>query len=1130
MIHQPVPIPIPDGTSLRRRHVKRRGFQALLLITALGALVMATAAAQQTSLPLDGKWQGRMDPDKVGEAQKWFAAGTRFKDQASVPGCWDNEGFGTEHEKARTNFTGRFWYKRTVRMPEGWAGQRVFLWVGGVHRTARTWVNDQYLGEHIGYLLAFEYDITRQVVAGQEATIAIEVDSTFRPEIDPLHGECDIIDYMGSGYGKQARENGDLNAGETDVTWGGIWGHVRLEARPEAWLTELFVVPELSPTGVKVHAKVEGELARSGADGVELEILDANSLPVASSRNDLAKTLDGRGLTLETLIPGGKPWSFRAPYLYTAKLSLLKRETPLHHLSTRFGLREIKIEGSHFLLNGKVIFLNGYGDDSIYPETMAFPSDKETYLKRLRLVKSYGFNYVRHHSHMLPPEYYDACDEVGMLVSAEYPIAYGNRATTDIANANHRTIMRGAIRRHRNHASIFNWCMGNEGGGDTLRKDFLQIVREEDPTRPFIDTDGLWPGTLPNGENRDSLDFFVIQFDVMNLPLDNPGMYRFDGQPVKPVVSHETGNFCTFPRFDQIRFFERSLKPFWLTWGRDNYEKLGLLDQADRFSYHSERLYALLHKMNLEALRKNSRISGYHWWLFQDFWTTSNGLVDSHYRQKAVWPDEVRQFNNDVVLLEEGLDLSYRSGQPLATELLVSNFGEEALTNETLTWRIRLAATLLSQGTWHDLKAPQAELASLGSLRVVLPDVAEPTQVVVDTEMSADRRRIQNHWTSWVYPSPPKPAVGSAPVYASASVLEDVAQFGAQPLPPGPGLPTSAVYVAHRATSNLLAAVERGACLVLLSPRAGFLTENTRFKQPWWHAQPTLGLDEGTVVYDHPVTRGLAPDGWLDAGFYRLIEGAAGIRIEDLAQKPHVLIRSIVEPRFPREKALLFEAGAGNGALLVSALNHHKAKGFPENDWLLARLLAYAATLPRPAASISLEPLRSAAATPDHPGGPYLQGFMRVVTNEAEKASWHTALEDNVECYFCRQTKPGNLIDWETGPVPKETAGVVSFVFAGGLGWQSEPDAGGFTFLVNDQPVLDFNFSMEAKTWKSSDGKVALQFRPTRLLPDDALGFFYVRLAPDLVARGKACRFGVQSKGQGSRRWFGLHPYTDLVE
>ena len=55
---------------------------------------------------------------------------------------------------------------------------------------------------------------------------------------------------------------------------------------------------------------------------------------------------------------------------------------------------------------------------------------------------------------------------------------------------------------------------------------------------------------------------------------------------------------------------------------------MGLAGEADQWAEKSERLYLLCHKYNLETLRKNPYMSGYHWWLFQDYWTTSNGIVD----------------------------------------------------------------------------------------------------------------------------------------------------------------------------------------------------------------------------------------------------------------------------------------------------------------------------------------------------------------------------------------------------------------------------------------------------------------------------------------------------------------------
>ena len=94
-------------------------------------------------------------------------------------------------------------------------------------------------------------------------------------------------------------------------------------------------------------------------------------------------------------------------------------------VESRFGMRQFTVDGPHLLLNGKRLMLSGYGDDHIYPEQMAMPVDKQLHLKRLRTIKSYGFNHVRHHSTLMPPEYYDACDEVGIIATAEFPICYG---------------------------------------------------------------------------------------------------------------------------------------------------------------------------------------------------------------------------------------------------------------------------------------------------------------------------------------------------------------------------------------------------------------------------------------------------------------------------------------------------------------------------------------------------------------------------------------------------------------------------------------------------------------------------------------------------------------------------------
>jgi hypothetical protein len=120
----------------------------------------------------------------------------------------------------------------------------------------------------------------------------------------------------------------------------------------------------------------------------------------------------------------------------------------------------------------------------------------------------------------------------------------------------------------------------------------------------------------------------------------------------------------------------------------------------------------------------------------------------------------------------------------------------------------------------------------------------------------------------------------------------------------------------------------------------------------------------------------------------------------------------------------------------------------------------------------------------------------------------------------------GRSLEWETGEVPADWKNSeVTFVFAGGLGWISQPRGEGFTLLLNDQPLVSFDVAREDQTWSGTGGKVKLQFVPRKTLPEDALGLFYLTVPADRIKPGQPCRLTVRSSAKGSRRWFGLNPY-----
>ena len=97
----------------------------------------------------------------------------------------------------------------------------------------------------------------------------------------------------------------------------------------------------------------------------------------------------------------------------------------------------------------------------------------QVYIDRLKFARSLGMNFVRHHSHVLPNEYFAAACEVGVMVSVEFPLAYGgahaevlplNCAPSDtllvvVPRLNMRRFPRLAVERYCSPTEKFPLCI-----------------------------------------------------------------------------------------------------------------------------------------------------------------------------------------------------------------------------------------------------------------------------------------------------------------------------------------------------------------------------------------------------------------------------------------------------------------------------------------------------------------------------------------------------------------------------------------------------------------------------------------------------------------------------------------------
>ena len=80
---------------------------------------------------------------------------------------------------------------------------------------------------------------------------------------------------------------------------------------------------------------------------------------------------------------------------YTAVLELRAGGDVLDALRVRFGVQSLTQQADTWRQNGRRLFLFGYGDDAVYPDTISPPANKSFYLQRMRTSKSLGFNFVR---------------------------------------------------------------------------------------------------------------------------------------------------------------------------------------------------------------------------------------------------------------------------------------------------------------------------------------------------------------------------------------------------------------------------------------------------------------------------------------------------------------------------------------------------------------------------------------------------------------------------------------------------------------------------------------------------------------------------------------------------------------
>ena len=367
-----------------------------------------------------------------------------------------------------------------------------------------------------------------------------------------------------------------------------------------------------------------------------------------------------KDLQIDLLLKPFNPWSPEFPNLYIANIVLEKESGgKIDDWVERFGIRKWEVRGQYFYLNNQKYFIRGFGDDFVYPLTLCSPMSRDEHKKHLQLAKDFGFNYVRHHTHCEIPEFFEAADEIGIMVQPELPY-YGARKWRPKGNLYYNTLpsdptrklqplkdMSELITHYRRFVSLSTYCSGNEGhlDGNSIDERIYQLAKKMDPTRLVLHQDG----GVNTVENSDFGTGPVTPWQR------GKAHYRFL-DITRPYFAHEYLNLAVEkdPRLAS-KYTGAVKQPVDTGKFMEEFKQAGLsLDWAFACIDAGNQLQRIFQKRGLESARLDPVCDGYIYWTIVDVdCPEAQGLFNSFWEPKASTAEDFRGFNGPVAILAE---------------------------------------------------------------------------------------------------------------------------------------------------------------------------------------------------------------------------------------------------------------------------------------------------------------------------------------------------------------------------------------------------------------------------------------------------------------------------------------------
>jgi len=1057
------------------------------------------------TMSLNGEWDFAVDPKKQGDRERWYRPDVPLPNKITikVPGCWEAQGVGGKgfsvavtpervKRPMRGSYVGTAWYRKKVTVPRAWRGREIWLKFGGVHAQGWFWANGTFLGHDKSYCRTWKYRVTDLIDAKGNLVIAAKV-------------------------------RNDVPSGKGLFGWvhrfGGLYRGVELDATPPVLVDNAYVEGDLDAKSASVHVTLRSTAAESRQVEVAVTVATLDGRPAGKAGGTVTvpagKTVD---VVLKTVLDPFRPWSPEHPNLYRADVVLKLDGKPVDGWVERFGVRKWEVRGRDFYLNNRKHLVRGFGDDYVYPLTLVSPADKSIHVQHLSLAKQCGFNYVRHHTHCELPEFFDAADEVGIMVQPELPY-YGSRPSAgDASWFRPKEDLRELVIHYRRYVSLSTYCTGNEGHlGSPIDKEIYALAKKLDPSRLFLHQDG--GANYSHSGSLGTQQFWrESNVTVANSDFGTGSRYISppSGAAAWPWFAHEylCVEIDSDPRLAP-KYTGAQLPPVPADIYDSELEAAGL-DVGWRDTILDSGLYQqrLWQKFGIESSRLDPDCDGYHYWVIADIGLYGElGLFDPFWGVKKTTPEYFYQFNSPTTILaaygQRPIGAAQRilaEGDELKVDWWISHFGEAPLEKNALVWRVEAGKRVLGRGRIEKIDAAIGDVKKVGTTAWTVEGIREPVHARLIAGIKDTK--VENSWDIWLFPRPAK--TSGKGLAASERIHETLARR--YPGIARVGTPEAAkaeVVILDRMDRPFFDALGKGKSVVMVGlrgPRPGL-------NQEWPNAR-----QKGTAVADHPAFGDFPHQGYLNYLFFRLVKNTVKCREKAYRGTEKLMVN---RGKWPQGYlAHVFQAKAGKGKLLASGLN--LLNDNIEAAYLLDQFIRYARSDRfRPKGTFGIE-----AAGKRWDALRSLNGWSETVVQH--RRIKYDSFLGPLTTDFARFARGQAEVAWRTKPVPKELKadGTFTFKWVAALGWISEP-AAEFQLMLGDKKLLQFGVTQQRTTWKSADGKVTLEYLPMGQMAggQDSSGIMSLTLPAAMLKPGEKALLRVRAPQTGSKRWFGLYHY-----